>query len=140
MSNTRAAPVGNRYGHFVRTLSSLLESRQHLEVDVSGERNVHRDIWTEPAVTTVRCRTRLRVTTRPGLLFHFTFLVSPQSRLLLRPVHPAPARRGYSGLFPMPSIIYAFLVLSLSRTVSHLPMTGLLRQLLVSDRTRPSCT
>ena len=70
----------------------------------------------------------------------FTFLVSPQSRLLLRPVHPAPARRGYSGLFPMPSIIYAFLVLSLSRTVSHLPMTGLLRQLLVSDRTRPSCT
>ena len=91
-------------------------------------------------VTTVRCRTRLRVTTRPGLLFHFTFLVSTQSRLLLRPVHPAPARRGYSGLFPMPSIIYAYLVLSLSRTVSHFPMTGLLRQLLVSDRTRPSCT
>ena len=96
--------------------------------------------YSSQGVTTVRCRTRLRVTTQPGLLFHFIFLVSPQSRLLLRPVHPAPARRGYSGLFPMPSIIYAYLVLSLSRTVSHFPMTGLLRQLLVSDRTRPSCT
>ena len=34
----------------VRAMRSLSESRQQVEVDVSGEREEHRDIWTQPAL------------------------------------------------------------------------------------------